>query len=202
MTTTTINTNTTLPTSTLLPPVAPEAASQSQARTPTNASLALLDWIRDVRAQVGEGLDDFELTCLLRSMPRPSEAGFHFLAFFQGVATLAVPPQNPASWYPDQGWVAPAKEKVALAIAAKYGLSVSEPPDEGSSHVRPPDGSAAAHHHLAFTNDMETVIVAHPRYLKVRLFGAAANSRHNRVGRAPIDLGPDLLPDLAAIYRV
>ena len=81
----------------------------------------LLETILAIRSSIGDGLSDDELTRLLRTTLL-SEAGFSFLSFSRGLVTLTVPEQDQTSWYPEQGWLAPAKEKVARAIAEKYSL--------------------------------------------------------------------------------
>src|SRR5690242_5536056 len=92
----------------------------------------LLETILAVRSDVGEGLSDDELTLLLRSALL-TEAGFSFLSFSRGLVTLKVPEQDPTSWYPEQGWIAPEKEMTARAIAEKYELSFYEPVDRVTS---------------------------------------------------------------------
>ena len=44
-------------------------------------------------------------------------------------------------------------------------------------------------------------IIAHPNYLEVRMYGEAADGRFGLETRKPLPLGPDLLQDLAALYR-
>lgn len=161
----------------------------------------LLDRIRAVRASVGEGLNDEELTCLLRQTPLPTEAGFAFLSYSNGCVTLTVPPQDPARWYPDTGWIAEAKERLASALAEKYELFLSEPPDRNADAVFPGFEARAVPHHLELTDELETVVVAHPLYLKVRLFGAARTGRYRWQGFVALRFGPDLLQDLAGLYR-
>src|SRR3974377_2215684 len=77
----------------------------------------LLDTILAIRAGVGDGLNDHELTQLLRDGTLLSEAGFSFLSFSEGIVTLTVPEQDLATWYPEHGWIAPEKEKLARALA-------------------------------------------------------------------------------------
>ncbi len=161
----------------------------------------LLDTIRAIRASVGDGLNDDELTRLLRESALLMEAGFAFLSFSDGYVTLTVPEQDLANWYPESGWIVPEKERIARAIAEKCGLSLCEPPDHGSSLNSPRSEAPAVHHHLELTNRWETVIVAHPQYLKIRLFGAAPSSRYAMNAQTSLSLGPDLLQDLSALYQ-
>ena len=109
---------------------------------------------------------------------------------------LSVPRQELATWYPKEGWIAPAKEKIAQAIADKYELMLAEPPDAPMS-----GRGARTHHHLELNSLWETSIVAHPRYLKVRLFGTVSGSRLARGASGPLWLGSDLLRDLSALYQ-
>jgi len=143
----------------------------------------LLDAIRTIRASVGDGLNDNELTRFLRDSALPTEAGFAFLSFADGFVTLTVPPQDLTSWYPEKGWIVPEKERIARAIAEKYQLSLHEPPDVDSSYVYPRPDSANPHHHLELGNREETAILAHPHYLKVRLFGATSPILFARAAR-------------------
>jgi len=161
----------------------------------------LLDAIRTIRASVGDGLNDNELTRFLRDSALPTEAGFAFLSFADGFVTLTVPPQDLTSWYPEKGWIVPEKERIARAIAEKYQLSLHEPPDVDSSYVYPRPDSANPHHHLELGNREETAILAHPHYLKVRLFGATSPILFARAARLPLLLSPELLPDLSALYK-
>ncbi len=78
----------------------------------------LLDTILAIRSNIGDGLSDDELTRLLRTTLL-TEAGFTFLSFPKGLVTLTVPERDLTNWYPEQGWIAPAKEKIARALAEK-----------------------------------------------------------------------------------
>lgn len=171
----------------------------------TNASTKpgtnLLDTIKAVRVTVGDGLNDDELTRLLRQTTLLNEAGFGFLSFSKGFVTLSVPQQDRATWYPKDGWIVPEKERLATAIAEKHGLLLSEPPDEPSNCRYPsPDGSKG-HHHLELSNRWEAIVIAHPNYLKVRLFGATPQGRYVAGAKEPLPLAPDLLQDLSALYN-
>ena len=166
---------------------------------PPESSLHLLDFIRATRESVGEGLNDDELTrLLLLSTELPTEAGFKFLSFSGGVVTLSVPQQDLARWYLDGGWIAPEKVKTAKAIAQRYELSLFEPPDLVSLRYLDPH---SVHHHLELATRQETVVVAHPKYLKVRVCRAVADGVFTMQARKQLALGPELLPDLSALYR-
>lgn len=175
--------------------------SAPNAQVMSKPSTHLLDAIRATRESVGDGLNDDELTRLLRQTALPTEAGFAFLSFCSGIVTLSVPHQDLANWYPEQGWVVPEKEKIARAIAGKYGLLLGEPPDEPSSCRFPCSDAANTHHHLELRNRWDAIIVAHPNYLKVRMFGASPESRYVWDAKTPVLLGPDLLQDLSALYQ-
>ncbi len=174
------------------------APTQEGIPTPT---ASLLDTIKAIRASVGDGLNDDELTRLLRQTGLPTEAGFAFLSFCGGCVTLTVPQQELKNWYPERGWIAPEKETVARALAETHKLSLYEPPDIVSSCLYPQSGAPESHHHLELSNRRETVVVAHPQYLKIRLYGATAGSRSSLDVKGPLPLCPGLLRDLAAIYR-
>jgi hypothetical protein len=161
----------------------------------------LLDDIRAIRASVGDGLDDNELTFLLQRRDLPTEAGFTFLSFSDGFVTLTAPQQDPADWYPEKGWIVADKERFARMIAQKYDLSLCEPPDDSLHLLVPPADSPAVHHHLEFSNRVETVVVAHPLYLKVRLYGAMPGARYTESAQIPLVFGSDLLRDLSALYQ-
>lgn len=164
-------------------------------------STHLLDTIRATRESVGDGLNDDEFTRLLWQMVLPAEAGLAFLSFSNGFVTLTVPQQDLANWYPEKGWIAPEKERFARAIAEKYGLSLCEPPDQTPSFVFPRSNSPTIHHHLELANHVETIVVAHPQYLKIRLFGAAPTGRCVWNAQTALLLGPELLQDLSALYQ-
>src|SRR5258708_10539442 len=157
----------------------------------------LLDTIRTIRAEVGDGLNDDEFTRLLQSMELPTEAGFAFLSYCDWFVTLSVPLQPLANWYPEKGWLMPAKERIARTIAEKYRLSLCEPPDMHS----PWFGSPNPHHHLQLSFQQEPVLVIHPQYLKIRLFVATSPTQSARISHKPLLLGPDLLQDLSKLYH-
>jgi hypothetical protein len=149
----------------------------------------ILETITSLRMAVGDGLNDEELTRLFLQEVFPSEDGFTFVSLCKGWVSFRVPPQNLTRWYPETGWICPAKEAIARSIAQDYGLSLFEPPDEKFS-FSPTDNDA--HHHLEMSDESETVVIAHPRYLKIRLF----DSKTQR----PLPLPKDLLERLAALY--
>ena len=153
--------------------------------TPPN----LLGRIISLRTSVGDGLNDEELTRLLRQEALPSEDGFTFVSLCEGCATFSVPPQDLAKWYPKKGWIATEKEAIARSIAEKCGLSLFEPPDVRFTFR--PSGSEV-HHHLEMAYQSEDIVIAHPRYLKIRLFGFA--------DKRPLPLPGNLLERLAALY--
>lgn len=157
----------------------------------------LLDAIKAIRSEVGDGLNDDEFTQLLLRMELPSEAGFAFLCYCDRFVTLSVPHQDPANWYPERGWILPGKEKIARSIAEKHGLSLCEPPDMLYPWFRAPN----PHHHLQLSNQKEIVIIIHPQYLKIRLFVATSATRSVRSTQKPF-FCQDLLQDLAGLYQV
>ena len=156
----------------------------------------LLDNIRAIKTSVGDGLNDDEFTRLLQKTVLPTEAGFIFLSYSDRCLALSVPRQDPADWYLQNGWITAEKEKIARMIAEKYKLSLSEPPDARHACVETPQ----PHHHLELCNKWETIVVAHPQFLKIRLFTLADAARYGRSAQRPLALGPELLNDLASLY--
>jgi hypothetical protein len=136
----------------------------------------------------------------MQKMELPTEAGFTFLSLSCGHVTLAVPKQNPENWYAKKGWITPDKEKIAKDLAQKYGLLLYEPFDD-SSGLYPELASPVAHHHLAFSDRWQKVIIAHPHFLKICLFGKSMDFTYGREPRFPLPLGPDLLHDISPLYH-
>jgi len=159
------------------------------------------DWSKEQRGHRSDclRLSDDELTRLLRTTLL-SEAGFSFLSFSRGLVTLTVPEQDLTSWYPEQGWIAPAKEKVARAIAEKYELSLHEPLNKATNVWHPVEPPEVAHHHIEISDRWQTVIVAHPHYLKVRVLGRNGRYRYDWEALCPVVLGPEILQDVSALY--
>ena len=160
----------------------------------------LLDTILAIRAGVGDGLNDHELTRLLRDGTLLSEAGFSLLSFSEGMVTLTVPEQDLATWYTEHGGIAPEKEMVARTLAEKYQLSVNEPVNTATNFWYPESGQPVNHHHLELSCRGLTIVVAHPLYAKVRLLGRTSHYRYDWEKNSPLRLGPDLLQDLSALY--
>ena len=160
----------------------------------------LLSTIKSIWASVGNMLNDGELTCFLQRVGLPSEAAFTFLSIYCGHVTLAVPRQNPKDWYATKGWITPQKEMIAKDIAKKYGLQLYEPFDD-SLVLYPELASSGPHHHLALSDRRQTVIVAHPLFLKICLFGKPQEHSYGNERRFPLPLGPDLLQDISPLYQ-
>ncbi len=160
----------------------------------------MLEKILAIRSSVGEGLSDDELTRLLRTTLL-SEAGFGFLSYSNGLVTLTVPEQDLKSWYAEQGWITPEKEKAARALAEKYELSLYEPVDRSASFLHPSSGPEVVRHHIELVDRRQAVIVAHPQYLKVRLLGKPPHHRYTWEALSPVLLGPEILQDVSAQYH-
>ena len=165
----------------------------------TRKNSHLLETILATRSGVDEGLSDDDLTLLLRTTLL-TEAGFSFLSFSRGLVTLTVPEQELTKWYPERGWIAPEKEVTARAIAAKYELSFYEPVDSVTNNWLPVKAPELAHHHIQMNDRLQTVIVAHPKYLKVRVLGRSERYRYDWEALCPVHLGPEILQDLSALY--
>ena len=159
-----------------------------------NLGSNLLDNIRSMRVTVGDELCDEEFTRLLGQSKPPAEAGFAFLSYCNRFVMFGVPKQDLANWYPERGWIRQEKEKIAKEIAEKYGFTLCEPPD-----VKDPCSDAPnPHHHLQLSNRQEPIVIIHPQFLKVRLFGLAG---HNTHAQKPLHQKCELLKDLSALYR-
>jgi len=160
----------------------------------------LLDSVIALRASVGDALAEDEFSCLLRESALPPEAGFTFLTFCAGFVTLNVPPQDLADWYPKSGWILPEKDSIARTIAAKYDLFLCEPPDVVTGcHYTGPDAQRV-HHHLELGQNREIIVIAHPRFLKVRLYAGKSALLYAHAARSSLLLDPQLLTDLSALY--
>lgn len=167
--------------------------------SPSATRANLIGAIRAARSDVGDALTEVEFTHLLRADGLPAEAGFSFLCLCDGYVTFRVPRHDVATWYAEGGWLAVPKEETARALAAKYGLQMYEPPDD-TAHSRHAPGLREIHHHIVFGNTTEDLIIAHPRYLKIRVFCTDSATRHLSDAKLALLLGRDLLQDLSALY--
>ena len=174
-----------------------QSTSNRMSSSKTNSHL--LETVVATRSSVGEGLEDDDLTRLLRTRLL-SEAGFGFLSFSKGWVTLTVPEQELTSWYPEQGWIAPEKELIARAIAEEYEMSLYEPVDTVMSYWHPANGPQVVHHHIELSDQGQTVIVAHPHYLKVRVLARSQHYRYDWEALCPVTFGAKILRDLSALY--
>lgn len=159
----------------------------------------LLDTIRTIGANVGDIFNNDEFTHRVAEAELPSEAGFTFFNFSNGYVTFMFPRQNPADWYVEKGWISPEKEKIARTIACKYGLFLNEPFDD-LSILHPEAVPAILHHHLEFANRRQTIIIVHPRFLKICLYGKSPESTSGRDDLIPLCFGHDLLKDISRLY--
>ena len=152
-----------------------------------------LERLIELRASVGDGLNDSEFTHLVAPQLELEEEGFSIVGFFDGWVTLRTPRQDPNRWYAKEQWLAEDKEAIASRISKKYNLSVCEPPDR-MTYMAPPPG---AHHHLEFVNAREAVAGAHPLYLKIRLISTDCSGliwkRHETLPPV-VELFRDLVP--------
>ena len=167
------------------------AGSAGAAELPPQQTQSLLETIRRIRARAGDALADDELTFFLQRWDLPEEEGFTFLCFHDGCVTLAVPAQDQSTRHPRSTWITPARERIAAELARKHGLFVCEPPDAPPAFVA--SSAWETNHHLRLSNRKETIVIAYPEFLKIRLY---ATGRH-----LDLHLPPDLLKDLSALYR-
>ena len=96
--------------------------SAPNAKVISKPNANLLDTIRAIRMSVGNGLNDDELTRLLRQVTLLTEAGFGFLSISGGVVTLSVPQQDLASWHPEKGWIAPRRRELPERLRKNTGF--------------------------------------------------------------------------------
>jgi hypothetical protein len=143
--------------------------------------LDILAKVRELHCETGSGVDEAVLTDLIRAEGALCLCGFKFLRVSDGFVIFEVPKQNKEGWYRQKGWPAAAKERIVRKIAEKYDLEVHEPPDEETV-------SGEGHHHFELDRAQEKFIVAHPRYLKIR------------VPRKPAVPEQALMEDLSALY--
>ena len=166
------------------------------------ADVHLLDTLKWLCARFGDSVNDDELTQLLRKTALPTEAGFAFLRFSNGCVTLTVPPQNLADWCAENGSFTPLKRWVAGLIAEKHGLSVQETIQDASKPVFPTTEGPHIHNHLELSDPSETLLVAHPRFLKVRMFESGSADRDDLGSNKMVTFRPDLLEDLSLLYEL
>lgn len=159
----------------------------------------LLDTIKTIWMSIGDALNDNELTHFLIKRGLPAEMGFTFLSFSDGYVTLTVPKQNPDGWYANKDWITPEKENIARAIAEKYEWMLAEPMD-GPWSLHPPSETGVVHHHLVLADHRQTIVVAHPLFLKICLLGKPPHQIYGRHSSFPLPLGPDLLREISALY--
>lgn len=167
----------------------------------TVGGLHLLDTIRWFLMRFGNAPDVDELTHLLRQTPMPVEAGFAFGSFAAGFVTLRVPPQNPAEWYVQKNRFSPKKQWIAGMIAEKHKFSLSENFMAGPGLLFPTDDQSSRYHFLELSNDLGTIIAAHPDYLKVRLLKEPPRERLSSDLTEFTPLAPDLLEDFSLLYK-
>jgi hypothetical protein len=120
----------------------------------------------ELRRSVGDSLTDAQFTEIAaRILPRQS-GGFAFGCYSDGCIILNVPKQDLGKWYSAGRWISAAKEEVARRIAERFELALCEPPDR-RDYIIPP---ASAHHHVELIKGSESMVVAHPLFLKIRVF--------------------------------
>jgi hypothetical protein len=150
-----------------------------------------------LRCSIGDGLNDFEFTEFIKSRLPSSSDGFGILSFSEGCLTLSVPEQQPANWYGEKCAIARPKEDSARAIADRHQLTLCEPPDK-LVYGSPGPG---AHRHLEFANRWNTVAVAHPLYLKLRVCSGGEHHDAPVDSEAAMERSAGLLRELTALYR-
>jgi len=152
----------------------------------------LLEHIRTMRAEVGDELSDNEFTRLMWESKPPKQGGFTFLSFCDRFVMCGVPKQQAESWYDEKGWIKKEKMEAGKKIAEKYEFTISQPPDSKNSTVDNPH----PHHHLQLSSPQETMVIIHPRFVKIRLYTIAS---HTTKAERPLKKC-ELLQDLAKFY--
>jgi len=150
-----------------------------------------------LRCCIGDGLNDFEFSEFIKSRLAPSADGFSILSFSEGCFTLSVPRQDTRQWYGEKCAIARPKEDQARAIADRHQLTLCEPPDKLVYGSPGPN----AHRHLEFANRWNTVAVAHPLYLKLRVCSGGEHHDAPVDSEAAIAQCARLLGDLTVLYR-
>lgn len=152
----------------------------------------LLKRIQSMREEAGDEVNDEEFTRLLREAKLPEQEGFTFLSYCDRFVMFTVPQQQADDWYQEKGKINSEKLEVAKKIGKKYEFTVSQPPDAKNSSSDNPH----PHHRLQLSNPLETMVIIHPQFLKIRLYTLASNT--SRVER-PLKKC-ELLKDLAELY--
>lgn len=152
----------------------------------------LLDRFKTLRASFGGSLNDDELTRLVRDMV-PAECGFSFLGYSTGFVLLGVPHAKSDGWPNER-----ENEQIARDIAQKHGLHLCELGEISPSLN--PDGATQVCQRFELSDGRRTVIVAHPQYLKLRLFVNSPHQRYSWEPLCPLTFSPDLLQDLSLLY--
>lgn len=163
-----------------------------------DTQIDLVTELMHLRARIGDGLNEDELTEFLKSrLSAPDGNGFFFLSISGGCVTFGVPPQDLGSWYGENCTVAPEKEAIAQKIAEAHNLTLCEPPDR-LLYGSPGPGD---HRHLEFANRWRSVAVAHPYFVKLRVCGGGEHEKVTPGSDAAVAQCAALLRDLAALYR-
>jgi hypothetical protein len=163
----------------------------------THNAADLVSAAMHLRCCIGDGLNDFEFTEFIKSRLPPTPDGFNILCFSEGCLTLSVPPQNPARWYGDKCAIARPKEDAARTIADRHQLTLCEPPDKLVYGSPGPN----AHRHLEFANRWNTVAVAHPLYIKLRVCSGGEHHDAPVESETAIAQCAGLLRELIELYR-
>ncbi len=142
----------------------------------------ILARIRELNRELGEGINEDIVSDLIQWEGASCEHGFAFLRISEGFAVFSVPSQNHANWYGKVGRLAVERKEIARKIAKKYHLHLYEPP-AGGGYIR------ECHHHFELMHEDQTLIVAHPRYVKIRITGRPVIQERN------------LLENLSALYH-
>lgn len=132
----------------------------------TSSHETIVEKLLHFRISAGDAVSDEQFTHIAGRFFPPQKEGFSFACFSDGCAVLNVPAQSFDDWYPAGEWISSAKEEIATKIAERFDLCLCEPPDRRDYILPPP----STHHHLELISRGESIVVAHPLYLKIRMF--------------------------------
>jgi hypothetical protein len=159
----------------------------------------LLDQIRMLRQEIGDGLTDDDLTRLIRQTRLVKDTGFEFLSYASGFVTLC--PQSPSSKHqPADTWVSAERARLAATIAAEFGLEVYEPLNRNNTYSFD-NAMASMGRHFEFTVRQEPIAIAHAAYLKILLDMPRSVILRHRSELDRVFTSSILLDELARLYK-
>jgi hypothetical protein len=166
---------------------------------PLAMRLRLLDQIRSFRHEIGDGLNDDEITRLIRRASLDEDSEFEFLSYSSGFVTLCSREKCIGRRISNEMWVSPKRMECAVNIAAKYGLEVYEPLNVDNTFTVF-GGSQTRQRHFEFAFRQETIAIAHSVYIKVLLYMPKSLMLRHKTELNQVFSSSALLADLAQLY--